>query len=107
MSRFVNLELGGESEDQTPQKKALVKDEAYYLSEARAQILKGRSADHVFVTGRGGGMTRQMAWTLIKKPALPIVKASFLAHTGISIRQLSTISELHAAYANTAKPIGK
>ncbi|HWX22722.1 MAG TPA: tetratricopeptide repeat protein [Candidatus Binatia bacterium] len=35
MSRFVNLELGGESEDQSHQPKALVKDEAYYSAEAR------------------------------------------------------------------------
>ena len=37
MSRFVNLEFGGEHEDQSRQEpKALVKDEAYYLAEARA-----------------------------------------------------------------------
>jgi tetratricopeptide (TPR) repeat protein len=37
MSRFVNLELGGESEDQSRQEqKPLVKDEAYYLFEARS-----------------------------------------------------------------------
>jgi len=41
MSRFVNLELGGESEDQTPQKKALVKDEAYYQAEARTAFENG------------------------------------------------------------------
>lgn len=41
-----------------------------YLGEARPAILKGRSSDHVFVTGRGTGMTRQMAWTLIKKHAV-------------------------------------
>ena len=41
MSRFVNLEFGGESEDQAPQKKALVKDEAYYLAEARAAFENG------------------------------------------------------------------
>jgi integrase/recombinase XerD len=45
-----------------------------YLAQARGDILKGRSSDAVFVTGRansrGGGMTRQMAWTLIKKHAL-------------------------------------
>jgi tetratricopeptide (TPR) repeat protein len=42
MSRFVNLELGGESEDQ-PQRpqKSLVKDEAYYLNEARAAFENG------------------------------------------------------------------
>jgi tetratricopeptide (TPR) repeat protein len=41
MSRFVNLELGGESEGQSPQKKALVKDEAYYRSEARTAFENG------------------------------------------------------------------
>ena len=41
MSRFVNLELGGESEEQRPQKKALVKDEAYYQSEARTAFENG------------------------------------------------------------------
>jgi tetratricopeptide (TPR) repeat protein len=41
MSRFVNLELGGESEDQTPQKQALVKDEAYYRAEARTAFENG------------------------------------------------------------------
>ena len=41
MSRFVNLELGGESEDQTPQKRALVKDEAYYQGEAKTAFENG------------------------------------------------------------------
>ncbi len=43
-----------------------------YLREGRPALLKGKNSDHVFVTGRvgAGGMTRQMAWTLIKKYAL-------------------------------------
>jgi tetratricopeptide (TPR) repeat protein len=42
MSRFVNLELGGEAENQPPQSpKALVKDEAYYLAEARTAFENG------------------------------------------------------------------
>ncbi|MBL8491593.1 MAG: site-specific tyrosine recombinase XerD [Rhodocyclaceae bacterium] len=45
-----------------------------YLAEARPQILKGSSSDHVFVTGhrrqRPAGMSRQMAWVMIKKHAL-------------------------------------
>jgi tetratricopeptide (TPR) repeat protein len=42
MSRFVNLELGGESEDQPQQpQKSLVKDEAYYLAEARSAFENG------------------------------------------------------------------
>jgi tetratricopeptide (TPR) repeat protein len=42
MSRFVNLELGGESEDQSHPFKALVKDEAYYSAEARGACESGR-----------------------------------------------------------------
>ncbi|HQR04152.1 MAG: site-specific tyrosine recombinase XerD [Proteobacteria bacterium] len=41
-----------------------------YLDEARPALLKARPCDEVFVTRRGTGMTRQMAWTLIKKHAL-------------------------------------
>ena len=41
-----------------------------YLSEARATILKGRNSDALFVTARGGPMTRQMFWKLIKAHAL-------------------------------------
>jgi len=42
MSRFVNLEVGDESEDQSqPREKALVKDEAYYFNEARAAFETG------------------------------------------------------------------
>jgi tetratricopeptide (TPR) repeat protein len=42
MSRFVNLELGGESEDQAQQSpQAVVKEEAYYLAHARAAFENG------------------------------------------------------------------
>jgi tetratricopeptide (TPR) repeat protein len=41
MSRFVNLELGGESEDQSWNQKGLVKDEAYYSAEARSAFENG------------------------------------------------------------------
>jgi integrase/recombinase XerD len=41
-----------------------------YLAEARAEILKGQASDALFVTGRGGPMTRQMFWQLIKKYAV-------------------------------------
>ena len=40
-----------------------------YLAEARALILQGQQSDALFVTARGGPMTRQMFWTLIKKHA--------------------------------------
>ena len=41
-----------------------------YLAQARAAILNGRVSDALFVTGRGGPMTRQMFWKLIKQHAL-------------------------------------
>ncbi len=41
-----------------------------YLSEARGVILAGQASDAFFVTGRGGPMTRQMFWKLIKQYAL-------------------------------------
>lgn len=41
-----------------------------YASYARGDILDGQSSDALFVTGRGGPMTRQMFWKLIKKYAL-------------------------------------
>ena len=40
-----------------------------YLAEARGQILDGQVDDALFVTARGGAMTRQMFWVLIKKHA--------------------------------------
>jgi integrase/recombinase XerD len=41
-----------------------------YLNEARPEILKGRQSDALFVTARGGAMTRQAFWQLIKRYAL-------------------------------------
>jgi integrase/recombinase XerD len=41
-----------------------------YLAEARGAILGGQSSDALFVTARGGPMTRQMFWKLIKQHAL-------------------------------------
>ncbi|MBS0307394.1 MAG: site-specific tyrosine recombinase XerD [Proteobacteria bacterium] len=40
-----------------------------YLREARTVILGAQVDDALFVTARGGAMTRQMFWTLIKKYA--------------------------------------
>lgn len=40
-----------------------------YLAEARMSLLGGRGADALFVTRRGGPMTRQMFWKLIKAHA--------------------------------------
>ncbi len=53
-----------------------------YLREARPAILDGRSDDALFVTARGGPMTRQMFWTLVKKHALTAgINAPLSPHT--------------------------
>src|ERR1700743_2869597 len=41
MSRFENLELSGESEEQPQRQKGLVKDEAYYSAEAQTAFENG------------------------------------------------------------------
>jgi integrase/recombinase XerD len=38
-----------------------------YVSDSRPVILGGQGSDALFVTGRGGAMTRQMFWKLIRK----------------------------------------
>jgi integrase/recombinase XerD len=40
-----------------------------YVAEARPALLDGRKADALFVTARGGGMTRQAFWALVKRHA--------------------------------------
>jgi integrase/recombinase XerD len=42
----------------------------HYLKEARADILGGQQDDALFITARGGPMTRQAFWQLIKRYAL-------------------------------------
>src|ERR1700691_350690 len=37
-----------------------------YLREGRGKLLRGRGSPHVFVTARGGAMTRQAFWLLLK-----------------------------------------
>lgn len=41
-----------------------------YLSTSRVDLLVGRQSDYLFVTRRGGGMTRQAFWHIIKRYAL-------------------------------------
>lgn len=53
-----------------------------YLQEARGAILGGQVDDALFVTGRGGPMTRQMFWIIIKKHAAKAgIRAQLSPHT--------------------------
>lgn len=52
-----------------------------YLAEGRPAILQQRLSDHLFVTQRGEGMTRQAFWYLIKRyAAIAGIKASLSPH---------------------------
>jgi len=53
-----------------------------YSREARPALLKKRPSDFVFVTGRGGPMTRQAFWQLLKKRAASAIPGKSLSpHT--------------------------
>lgn len=53
-----------------------------YLADARAAILGGQASDALFVTARGGPMTRQMFWKLVKRHALAAgIDAPLSPHT--------------------------
>jgi integrase/recombinase XerD len=53
-----------------------------YLADARAAILAGQASDALFVTARGGAMTRQMFWKLVKRHALAAgIDAPLSPHT--------------------------
>ncbi len=53
-----------------------------YLKDARPIILNGQIDDALFITARGGAMTRQMFWILIKKYALKAdINAPLSPHT--------------------------
>ncbi len=58
-----------------------------WMTEGRPALLKGRNSDFLFVTQRADGMTRQMAWMLIKKHA---------ATAGIPASQISPHVLRHA-----------
>ncbi|MFM8766818.1 MAG: site-specific tyrosine recombinase XerD [Rubrivivax sp.] len=53
-----------------------------YLAQARSLILQGQVSDALFVTARGGPMTRQMFWILVKRLALQAgIQAPLSPHT--------------------------
>lgn len=41
-----------------------------YVTQARPELLGGRASDDLFVTARGGAMTRQMFWQLLRRYSL-------------------------------------
>ena len=53
-----------------------------YIAESRRTILDGQASDALFVTARGGAMTRKMFWKLVKRHALAAgIDAPLSPHT--------------------------
>jgi integrase/recombinase XerD len=53
-----------------------------YLKGARSELLASKSSDAMFVTGRGGAMTRQTFWYMIKRHAkVAGIQSSLSPHT--------------------------
>ncbi|MBI4666447.1 MAG: site-specific tyrosine recombinase XerD [Nitrospinae bacterium] len=73
----VNFEMGfvstmgkGSKERVTPMGETALERVKEYRKEARPKLLKGRMSDMLFVTRRGGAMTRQGFWKIVKKHAV-------------------------------------
>ncbi len=60
----------GSKERMVPMGEVSMKWIKRYLDDARPSILKNKRSEYLFVTSRGGAMTRQNFWVIIKKYAL-------------------------------------
>ena len=77
----------GGKERLTPLGEKAIDQVRIYLDEARGMLLDGRQSDDLFVTARGGAMTRQAFWQLIKR---------YAAVAGIDANKLSPHVLRHA-----------
>jgi integrase/recombinase XerD len=85
----VSLDMGvvrvlgkGSKERLTPLGEEAVEWIGRYQREARPELLSGRKSDALFITVRGGPMTRQAFWSLVKRcAALAGIRQSISPHT--------------------------
>ncbi len=118
--RDLNLEMGilrvtgkGNKQRLIPVGKDAVAAVYKYLEQARGSLLKGKPSRHLFITSRGGPLTRHAFWKAIrgygKKAAIPqtltphLVRHSFATHLlegGADLRSVQTMLG-HADIATT------
>ncbi len=111
--RLADLESGlgvlrvtgkGNKQRLIPVGKSALASVALYLSSARPALLKGRSSPYIFITARGGPLTRQAFWKLIvahgKKAGIfhrltpHVLRHSFATHLlegGAGLRSVQTM----------------
>jgi integrase/recombinase XerD len=85
----VSLDMGvvrilgkGSKERLVPLGQEAIEQIALYQQAARPALLRARKSDALFITGRGGAMTRQSFWHLIKRYALKAgIKTDISPHT--------------------------
>jgi integrase/recombinase XerD len=66
---FVRVVGKGKKERLVPMGEQAIEWLEHYIVGARVDILAGRQSDFLFVTKRGGGMTRQAFWYVVKRYA--------------------------------------
>ncbi len=101
---FVRVVGKGNKHRIVPVGKAALQAVEQFLGEGRPQLLKGRASPYLFVTNRGGAMTRQAFWKLLagygKKAGMfrdltpHVLRHTFATHLlegGADLRSLQTM----------------
>jgi integrase/recombinase XerD len=82
LRRGVVRPLGkGSKERVVPMVAAAVEKIELYLAQSRAQLLKGRPSPYLFINRRGGKLSRQGFWKILKHYAAKVGMASLSPHT--------------------------
>ena len=101
---FVRVVGKGNKHRLVPVGKSALQAVEQYLNSGRSQLLKGKASPYLFITNRGGAMTRQCFWKLLsgygKKAGIfrgltpHVIRHTFATHLlegGADLRSLQTM----------------